>query len=82
MHLVGSLPWSLMRMMSGLILAQPQKTTAQAQSMNLVLAQLAEERLLSQLGLLCSFAEKSMSLDGFLRQQLRVCVVEGATFQG
>jgi hypothetical protein len=59
MHLVGSLPWSLMRMMSGL-----------------------EERLLSQLGLLCSFAEKSMSLDGFLRQQLRVCVVEGATFQG
>jgi len=70
MHLVGSLPWSLMRTMSGLMLAQLLKTTALAWSRNSVLAQLAKERLLSQLGLWCLSAEESMSLDGLLRQQL------------
>jgi len=70
MHLVGSLPWSLMRTMSGLMLAQLLKTTALAWSRNSVLAQLAKERLLSQLGLRCLSAEESMSLDGLLRQQL------------
>jgi hypothetical protein len=75
MHLAGSLPSSQMRMMSGLTLGQRQKTTVQAQSTNSVFAQLAEERFLSQLDLWCSFAEELMSLDGYPRQQLRVCAV-------
>jgi hypothetical protein len=83
MHLAGSLPSSLRRMMSGLALAQPQKRTAQAQSKSSGLAQLAEERLSSQLGLWSSFAEESMSLDDFFQgSNAEFVLFASAIFQG